>query len=153
MLVLEIADDAHSAKEICTEVVIFLCTELWQQSLSLISNCRNMSHLVGGKLFWPYQIIFKHAVSFVVTKTLTASNLQGSCYRGGGTGGGRDGTGICGNSSALQQNSKCRGNRNLCSRFHCDIAHCEIVQVWLTSQNERKQLFSPNHVMANSKST
>lgn len=50
-----------------------------------------MSHLVGGKLFWPYQIIFKHAVSFVVTKTLTASNLQGSCYRGGGTGG--EGTG------------------------------------------------------------
>lgn len=65
------------------EVVIFLCTEVRQQSLSLISNCRNMSHLVGGKLFWPYQIIFKHAVSFVVTKTLQPEISKGPVTKGG----------------------------------------------------------------------
>lgn len=41
-----------------------------------------MSHLVGGKLFWPYQIIFKHAVSFVVTKTLKPQISKGAGTRG-----------------------------------------------------------------------
>lgn len=42
-----------------------------------------MSHLVGGKLFWPYQIIFKHAVSFVVTKTLQPQICKGAVTEGG----------------------------------------------------------------------
>lgn len=83
-----------------TEVVIFLSTELWQQSLSLISNCRNMSHLVGGKLFWPYQIIFKHAVSFVVTKTLKPQISKGAGTR-------EKKKKFCNNNRTLQQNSEC----------------------------------------------
>jgi len=41
-----------------------------------------MSHLVGGKLFWPYQIIFKHAVSVVVTKTLQTQIRKGAVTEG-----------------------------------------------------------------------
>lgn len=69
-----------------TEVLIFLCTELWQQSLSLISYCRNMSHLVGGKWFWPYQIICEHAVSFAVTKPPLPQIHKGAVMDWGGGG-------------------------------------------------------------------
>lgn len=81
MLILGRANDTHSAKEI-SQRLWFSFPLRYDSNLSLISNCWNMSHLVGGKLFWPYQIIFKHAVSFVVTKTLQPQISKGRVTKG-----------------------------------------------------------------------